>query len=139
MDTLQCAVVLAKLERFDWEIERRQKIAERYDRLFTNSSTPIQLLRMKPDRTSSYAQYTLLVPDRERVQQRMSAAGVPTAVHYPIPMHRQPAYEALCVDTQMPVSEWVAERVISLPMHADLDESTQDRIVVEFIQTIAGS
>jgi UDP-2-acetamido-2-deoxy-ribo-hexuluronate aminotransferase len=129
MDTLQCAVVLAKLERFDWEIAQRQKVAQRYTRLLTELPEAVKVVRVRPDRTSAYAQYTLLVPDRDRIQQRLSAAGVPTAVHYPIPMHRQPAYEGLCSATELPVSEWVSERVLSLPMHADLDEETQDRIV----------
>ena len=129
MDTLQCAVVLSKLERFDWEIKQRQKIADRYSRLLSELPEPIRVLRVKADRTSAYAQFTLLVQDRERIQQSLSAAGVPTAVHYPIPMHQQPAYQGLYAGSDLAVSEWLSERVISLPMHADLDEATQDRIV----------
>jgi UDP-2-acetamido-2-deoxy-ribo-hexuluronate aminotransferase len=69
------------------------------------------------------------VPDRAHIQQSLAADGVPTAVHYPIPMHQQPAYEGLYAGGDLAVSEWLSERVLSLPMHADLDETTQDRIV----------
>ena len=129
MDTLQCAVVLAKLERFEWEMERRQEIGKRYERLCSELGPSLKAVAIKGDRTSAYAQFTLLVPERSRIQKELNDSGVPTAVHYPIPMHRQPAYEHLCPGVRLPRSEWVAERVISLPMHADLDESTQDYIV----------
>ena len=129
MDTLQCAVVLAKLERFEWEITQRQQIADRYSRLLSELPEPARVLGVKPDRTSAYAQYTLLVPDRAHIQQSLAADGVPTAVHYPIPMHQQPAYDGLYAGRDLAVSEWLSERVLSLPMHADLDETTQDRIV----------
>src|SRR4030095_11088928 len=68
MDTLQCAVVLAKLERFEWEIKQRQKIARRYCRLLSELPEAIQVLPVKQDRTSAYAQFTLLVPERARIQ-----------------------------------------------------------------------
>ena len=134
MDTLQCAVVLAKLERFDWEIKRRQEVGARYAKLLGELPDPIRMVEVRPDRTSAYAQVTMVVPERSRVQQELTAAGVPTAVHYPIPMHRQPAYLEMTGDVKMPVSDWLAERVISLPMHADLDEATQDRIAGAFKQ-----
>ena len=139
MDTLQCAVVLAKLERFEWEIKQRQKIADRYTRLLSELPEPCQVVGVKPDRTSAYAQFTVLVPERSRVQQSLSAAGVPTAVHYPIPMHRQPAYEGLYAGRDLAVSEWLSERVLSLPMHADLDEGTQDRVVTALKQAVAAT
>ena len=137
MDTLQCAVVLAKLERFDWEIGQRQEVAERYARLLAELPEPVEQVCVKPDRTSAYAQFTVLVADRERVQKRLSAAGVPTIVHYPTPMHRQPAYEGRCVAPDLAVSERLSERVMSLPMHADLEHETQDRIVAELKQAVA--
>jgi UDP-2-acetamido-2-deoxy-ribo-hexuluronate aminotransferase len=129
MDTLQCAVLLAKLERFDWEIEQRQKVGARYTELFGALSEPIDVVKVRPDRTSAYAQFTLLVPDRSALQRSLSAAGIPTAVHYPIPMHRQPAYDGLHGGGALPVSDWLSDRVVSLPMYADLDPETQDRII----------
>ena len=84
---------------------------------------------MKSDRTSVHAQYTVCVPDRDGVQARLKQRGIPTAVHYPLSLHQQPAYAAAHPGESYPVSERLAREVMSLPMHADLDEATQDRIV----------
>jgi UDP-2-acetamido-2-deoxy-ribo-hexuluronate aminotransferase len=130
MDTLQCAVVLAKLERFAWELEQRYKIARRYDDLL--SDVPgIMPVRVRPDRTCVYAQYTVLARDRARVVDRLKTRGIPSAVHYPIPLNRQPAYAQFApCGPRTPVAETVAAQVVSLPMHADLPLSVQDEIVV---------
>lgn len=130
MDTLQCAVVLAKLERFDWEIEQRQKAAERYSRLLADV-VGIELPPVSNGRTSVWAQYTLRVADREALQRKLSERGVPTAVHYPIPLYRQAAYAQ---NLSLPVTEKAAREVMSLPMHADLNESVQDRIASAVIE-----
>ncbi len=135
MDTLQCAIVLAKLDRFEWEVEQRQRVAARYDELLAQS---VPVVTVRPDRTSEYAQYTVFVEDREREQQRLLDAGIPTAIHYPVPMHLQPAYEHLCRSDSAPVSVERARTVMSLPMHADLDSKTQNDIaagIVSGIQT----
>ena len=129
MDTLQCAVVLAKLERFDWEVARRLALGERYGRLIRDSGAPVQLLAVRPDRDCVWAQYTVMVDDRTAVQAALKAAGIPTAVHYPKPLHHQPAYAAYCCPDCMPHSIRAAQRVLSLPMSADLSESDQDRVV----------
>ncbi|HSW03362.1 DegT/DnrJ/EryC1/StrS family aminotransferase [Aquabacterium sp.] len=129
MDTLQCAVVLAKLERFEWEIQRRLALGERYSRLIRDSGAPVQLLAVRPDRDCVWAQYTVMVDDRARVQQALQAAGVPTAVHYPKPLHHQPAYAAGQNAGSCPHSIRAAQRVLSLPMSADLSEADQDRVV----------
>ena len=129
MDTLQCAVVLAKLERFDWEVARRLALGDRYGRLIRDSGAPVQLLAVRPDRDCVWAQYTVLVDDRPAVQAALQAAGVPTAVHYPKPLHHQPAYAAYCCPDCMPHSIRAAQRVLSLPMSADLSEADQDRVV----------
>ena len=129
MDTLQCAVVLAKLERFDWEVERRLALGERYGRLIRDSGAPVQLLAVRPDRDCVWAQYTVMVDDRPAVQASLKAAGIPTAVHYPKPLHHQPAYASYCCPDCMPHSIRAGQRVLSLPMSADLSESDQDRVV----------
>ncbi|MCC6533998.1 MAG: DegT/DnrJ/EryC1/StrS family aminotransferase [Burkholderiales bacterium] len=131
MDTIQCAVVLGKLERFGWEIEQRARVGARYSRLLSEVAPGLQTLALRQDRTSVYAQYTVRLRERERVQRALQAAGIPTAVHYPIPIHRQPAYARLAEGVSMPVSERLAEEVMSLPMHPDLDTATQDRIVAQ--------
>ena len=127
MDTLQCAIVLAKLERFDWEIARRLEIGERYQQLLAN--LPVQRLAVRADRNCVWAQFTLQVDDRPRVQQRLKDAGIPTAIHYPRPLHLQPAYAALCCPECCPNSVVASSRVMSLPMSADLSDAQQDAVV----------
>ena len=134
MDTLQCAVVLAKLPRFDWEIARRQALAERYGRLIRASGAPVQLLAVRPDRDCVWAQYTVLVSHRQAVQAALQAAGIPTAVHYPKPLHHQPAYAGDCCPDCNPVSIGASQRVLSLPMSADLAAADQDRVVAALAQ-----
>ena len=156
MNTLQCAIVLAKLDRFDHELAQRQTVARRYHDLlaqqeesraktpsrqedthsqnslcaFASLREPIRVLPWpKPDRTSVFAQYTLRVPDRAALQARLQAAGIPTAVHYPVPLNEQPAYAYLCGPDCTPVARHMAREVMSLPMHPDLTAADQDRIV----------
>ena len=135
MDTLQCAVVLAKLERFDWEIERREAVARRYARLLETAGTALTPVSVRPDRTSVYAQYTVFAQDRERLESGLKARGVPTAVHYPIPLHQQPAYREYGAEARLPVSEHVAAQVISLPMYPDLGPDLQDQIVAAVLES----
>lgn len=141
MDTLQCAVVLGKLERFDWEIQRRHALGERYGRLITEQliqrGLPVQLLAVRPDRDCVWAQYTVMVDDRTRVQQALQAAGIPTAVHYPKPLHHQPAYATGQDPAACPHSQAAAARVLSLPMSADLSEADQDRVVAALAAALA--
>jgi len=128
MDTLQCAVVLAKLERFEWELEARVRVGAAYNTLFADLPGDARPIAVRGDCNSVYAQYTLSVPDREGLQGALKNAGIPTAVHYPIPMHLQPAYQHLCCPDCCPVSVEMARRVVSLPMHPDLDATTQQAI-----------
>ncbi|MDB5933613.1 MAG: aminotransferase DegT [Massilia sp.] len=113
MDTLQCAIVLAKLERFEWELAQRNEVAAAYDALLSGRAG---LVARPRDRSSAYAQYTVVVEQRERIQAALHDAQIPTAVHYPVPMHLQPAYAHLCAADQCPVAEQMAARVMSLPM-----------------------
>jgi UDP-2-acetamido-2-deoxy-ribo-hexuluronate aminotransferase len=130
MDTLQCAVVLAKLKRFDWELAQRKSLGERYRQLIQEAGLPgLELLEVKDDRDCVWAQYTVKVDKRPQVQAGLKEAGIPTAIHYPRPLHRQPVYEHHAAGARYPVSERQAERVLSLPMSADLDPADQPRIV----------
>jgi UDP-2-acetamido-2-deoxy-ribo-hexuluronate aminotransferase len=122
MDTLQCAIVLAKLQRFEWEVQQRIQIGAEYNRLMDEAG--ISRVQQLADRTSVYAQYTVFVQDREKVQAHLKQAGIPTAVHYPVPLNEQPAYENLCCPDCMPNANMAANRVMSLPMHPDLSEAT---------------
>ena len=127
MDTIQCAIVLAKLKRLEWELERRLQVGERYNRLFDERGT--QRIVQRADRTSAFAQFTILVENRPAVAARLDELGVPTAVHYPAPLNAQPAYQSTCIAGPLPVSEALANSVLSLPMHPYLDDEVQDRIV----------
>jgi len=129
MDTIQCAVLLGKFERFAWELERRESLASRYIERIGLAAAGAKTLAIRPQRRSAWAQFTVLVEDRDNVQKRMQELKVPTAVHYPRSMHRQPAYEALFEGLQFPISDDLASHVISLPFSADLKEAQLDQVV----------
>ncbi|MCB5187697.1 DegT/DnrJ/EryC1/StrS family aminotransferase [Methylobacillus caricis] len=135
LDTIQAAVLLAKLERFDWEVEQRAKIGARYtelikEQLTKNSQLDIVPPELETYNTSVYAQYTVRVKNREQVQKKLKDAGVPTAVHYPIPLHLQPAFAfAKRAIGAFPIAEAAANEVMSLPIHPDLTNETQDKIL----------
>ncbi|HEX6362968.1 MAG TPA: DegT/DnrJ/EryC1/StrS family aminotransferase, partial [Albitalea sp.] len=126
MDTIQCAVVLAKLERFEWEVAQRLAIGRRYDELMDRHG--IERVRVRPERTSVFAQYTVFTDDRAAMQERLQAAGIPTAVHYPLALNEQPAYARFDASHATPVAARLARRVLSLPMHADLGADQQQAI-----------
>jgi UDP-2-acetamido-2-deoxy-ribo-hexuluronate aminotransferase len=128
LDTLQAAVLLAKLKRFDWELQRRSVHGARYDALLAGWPG-LQRVAVRPDRNSVYAQYTVRVARRAEVLAALQAEGVPTAVHYPRALHQQPAYERFAPPGGCPVSEALAASVMSLPMSADLCPDDQDRVV----------
>jgi UDP-2-acetamido-2-deoxy-ribo-hexuluronate aminotransferase len=129
MDTLQCAVVLAKLERFEWEIERRLTLGEAYRHKLQAAGVQLGLLAVRPDRDCVWAQYTVFVENRDSMQKHLAAQSVPTAVHYPVPLNKQAAYAHLCCPECVPHSDWAAQRVMSLPMSADLGEEQMDRVI----------
>jgi UDP-2-acetamido-2-deoxy-ribo-hexuluronate aminotransferase len=137
MDTLQCAVVLGKLDRFEWEVRRRLELGEAYKRKLGAAMPGLQLLEVKDGRDCVWAQYTVFVDDRDTVQARLKAAGVPTAVHYPRPLHHQPAYAKYGRPDDCPHSIAAAKRVMSLPMSADLTEAQQDEVVSALVQALA--
>jgi UDP-2-acetamido-2-deoxy-ribo-hexuluronate aminotransferase len=128
MDTLQCAVVLAKLERFEWELARRQALGERYRQALADVDG-LRLLAVRPDRNCVWAQFTVFVDDRPAVQEHLKARGIPTAVHYPRPLHHQPAYALYCKPDGCPASAQASAQVLSLPMSADLTHDQQDRVI----------
>ena len=126
MDTLQCAIVLAKFERFEWEVAQRIEIGKRYNELFAGK---VEVVTQRTDRTTVYGQYTVLVYDREAIQQKLKEKNIPTAVHYPTPLHLQPAYAYLGKRAgDFPVAEALSKRVMSLPMSPDL--SKEDQLLV---------
>ena len=128
MDTLQCAVVLAKLERFEWELARRREIGQRYREQLADVSG-VRLLAVRADRDCVWAQYTIFVKHRSAVQASLQLQGIPTAVHYPRPLHHQPAYAALCCPGCCPQSVIASAQVLSLPMSADITDADMRRVV----------
>lgn len=126
LDTIQAAILLAKFEVFPEEVADRIKIGAKYTELLKdNVTTPY----VEPYNTSVYAQYTVQVENRDQVQEKLKAAGVPTAVHYPIPLHLQPAFASLNLkEGSFPIAEQAAKRVMSLPMHPYLTEEHQFKI-----------
>jgi dTDP-4-amino-4,6-dideoxygalactose transaminase len=129
LDTIQAAVLIEKLKIFPDEIAARERAAKRYgEALAKHAAVP----RVPAGRTSVWAQYTIRLPKgkREAFAAALKAEGIPTAVHYRKAMHRQEAYQRFpTADGGLPMSERLAEEVISLPMHAYLDPATQDRII----------
>ena len=135
MDTLQCAVVLGKLERFDWEIEQRNRLARRYAELLCDAG--VVMPELSADRSSVYAQYTVRTNRRDDLRAGLEREGVPTAVHYPVPIHRQPAYAQFAGGADLLQSDVAAAEVLSLPMYADMDDATQDSIAAALQRTLA--
>lgn len=125
LDTLQAAVLLAKLDVFDDEMQRRQYVAQTYHRLLSDTDQLV-LPVIEKHNVSAWAQYTVRVRDREALRARLHEAGVPTAVHYPLPLHRQPALAD--ESARLPVCDLAAEQVMSLPMSPYLDEGRQEQV-----------
>lgn len=121
LDTLQAAILLPKLEIFSRELELREEVANLYTRLL--DAAGIAGPYVEAHSQSAWAQYTVQVASRDQVQERLETAGVPTAVHYPIPLNRQPAVRDDAAS--LSVGDVVADRVMSLPMHPYLDGTTQ--------------
>jgi dTDP-4-amino-4,6-dideoxygalactose transaminase len=130
LDTMQAAILLAKLEIFDDELAKRQQVAEIYQKLLDDV---VQAPQLAPSATSSWAQYVIRLPretDREAIQAAMREQGVPTAIYYPRPMHTQPVYTRYPVTLSgLSLTEKLAHDVLALPMHPYLEKQTQIQIV----------
>ena len=132
LDTLQAAILLPKLAIFEEETALRQRVAANYDRLLNQTkicTTPY----IEPHNTSVYAQYTILVKDREAIQAKLQAAGIPTAVHYPIPLNKQPAVAD--AKASLAVGDEVANQVMSLPMSPYLNEASLQQVVAGLLSS----
>ena len=133
LDTLQAAVLLAKLEIFDEEVKLRGEIGAKYSNLLENVQGVI-VPYIESHNTSVYAQYTVRVQDREAVQQKLKEAGIPTAVHYPIPLNQQPMFDYLQQGTgSVPIAEKVAKEVMSLPMSAWVKDEDMKSVIESFM------
>lgn len=125
LDTIQAAILLTKLTVFDEEMAQRQQVAARYAELLNGvglMTTPV----IEPHNVSAWAQYTVRVPSRDTVQKLLAEAGIPSAVHYPIPLNKQPAVEDS--SARLAVGDEVARQVMSLPMSPGLSEADVRRV-----------
>ena len=128
LDSIQAAVLLSKLTVFPEELQARERIAGVYDQRLGNAVTTPKRVA---DSTSAWAIYAILLPNeaaRDRTQAALRDDGVPTAIYYPRPLHRQPAYSAQHDGAALPVSEDLAGRILALPIHPDLTDADVDRI-----------
>jgi dTDP-4-amino-4,6-dideoxygalactose transaminase len=128
LDTLQAAVLLSKLTVFADEFSARERIAGAYDQRLGNA---VQIPARVPDSASAWAVYAILLPDsaaREKMQAGLKAAGVPSAIYYPKPLHHQPAYRAAHDGAALPVAEDISTRILALPIHPDLTDADVDRV-----------
>ena len=139
LDTIQCAILLAKMERYQWEIDQRNVIAKRYNDAFAEIKIKdFAIPKVAAGHTSVWAQYTLTVGDRAAFQKKLTDAGVPTSIHYPRIMPDQPWYKEQLKghNGDWSVSRWAADHVISLPMYPDMDTTTQDKIIGAVYQAV---
>ena len=135
LDTLQCAILMVKLERYPWEINQRQKVAAIYNQEFE----PIEILTtpvIKENQDSVFAQYTLRIKQRNTFQEALMKEGVPTSVHYPMGMHQQPVMKKIIPKQSLEITETLCGEVISLPLYADMPED-HIAFVVEKVKKVA--
>lgn len=139
LDTLQAAILLAKLAIFPREVELRAQIGARYTQLLTErgartsreGGVPVLTPYLAPETTSVYAQYTIQVEDRDRVASALGENGIPTAVHYPVPLNEQPVFPQSVSARRTPNSATIASRVLSLPMHPYLTDDLVSDVVAK--------
>lgn len=130
LDSIQCAVITAKLTRYPWEIDQRNRLAQNYNLRFKElSSYGLRVPQVNNHCQSVWAQYTLWVPNRQEFQKYLQNRGVPTAVHYPITMADQPAYKERSVTHDIFNAREAANHVVSLPMFPDMTEDVQNQII----------
>ncbi len=133
LDTLQAAILLAKWTVFKEECRLRQDVAARYMMLLEQARPDLVVQKVPEGVTSVWAQFSLLAPsmqERDAIRERLQRAGIPTAVYYPIPLHLQPAFASLGYKAgDFPVSEDLAKRIFSLPMHPYLKPEVQEHII----------
>ncbi len=142
LDSLQAAILLAKMEIFEDEVQARSRIGQRYSQQINaalNGKADVVTPYVQPHNLSVYAQYTLEVPNRPQFEERMKAQSIPTAVHYPVSLHQQPVFANLGYKQgDFPMSERIANRVVSLPMHPYLTDAQQDQVVAAVVKAVLG-
>jgi len=147
MDTIQCAIVNVKLKYYDKDLKLRQEVAKKYDEVFSSlflvsskevnqkpetKNQKLVLPKIKSDRTSAFAQYSIRVKNRDEVQSKLKESGIPTAVHYPMPLHLQECFNYLNYkEGDFPIAEKVSKEILSLPMNPYLKDEEIEYIIEE--------
>lgn len=130
LDTLQAAVLLAKLDCFDEELQRREMIAQQYDQ---GLASIVEIPARVANSQSAWAIYSVLLSDsehRQKVQEHLKAQNIPTAIYYPLPLHKQPAYRKYHNGSILMTSEDISERILALPIHPDLTDEEVNRVIM---------
>ncbi|MCG8324879.1 MAG: DegT/DnrJ/EryC1/StrS family aminotransferase [Thiotrichales bacterium] len=131
MDTLQAAILLEKLGIFPDEVGLRSEVGRRYTEILNVANLPVKTPYVHEHNTSVYAQYTIALEDREGLQEYLNKREIPTAIHYPVPLHKQPAFQKFRHTQELNNAENAAQSVISLPMHPYLSRDDQNTICEE--------
>ena len=137
LDTIQCAILTEKLKRYPEEIKMRDAIAMRYNDAFASLGDRLVLPEVKSDRSSVWAQYTILVNNRGLFADKLKNLGVPTSVHYPSPLHWQPVYRDLRTQYVLPIAERCSSQCISLPLYADMPGKHVSKVIAAVQQVLA--
>ena len=130
LDTLQAAVLLTKLDCFDEELQRREMIAQQYDQ---GLASIVEIPARVANSQSAWAIYSVLLSDsehRQKVQEHLKAQNIPTAIYYPLPLHKQPAYRKYHNGSILMTSEDISERILALPIHPDLTDEEVNRVIM---------
>lgn len=136
LDSIQCAVLLVKLERYQWELEQRDRIGQRFNQAFSEiAAKDFSFPKVLAHNKSAWAQYTITVQDRDAFQKKLTEKGVPSSIHYPLIMPEQPWYKENLHGQKdssgqdWKFARWAADHVISLPMYPDMDDAAQSRVI----------
>jgi len=133
LDTIQAAILLAKLEIFENELKSRSEIGNKYTKLIQEKSSAIKTPRVLNQNTSVYAQYTVQLENRDQVAEKLKAKEIPTAKYYPVPLNQLPLFKS---KEKLPVVDKVSKKVLSLPIHPYLEDKDQKRVAEELINAI---
>lgn len=136
LDTIQCAVITEKLKRFPWELKRRDEIAQKYTQAFQPLEGKLVTPFIKAGNVSAWAQYTVLVDNRDDFALKLKDKGVPTSIHYPASIAKQPVYKHLADKFHLPETDHASSKCISLAMYPDLTTENQDRVIAAVLEVM---
>lgn len=135
IDTMQCAILLSKMEIFEDEIRKRIEIGEKYNAFMKSSG--IACVDQLEETQGVFAQYTIMVESREKVIEKLKSAHIETSIHYPTSINEQPAYQSICINSETPQSHRLSKKVLSLPMGPYLTEKEQEYVMEELKRAIS--